>query len=276
MIVIAIVNFYNYFPEQPWGRFYPFEGFIFSIAIIVAGYYYPFIQERQLNLKKNNQLTRITALIMSGILSIFIVIYYWEPVTSILYFLLFLAFGIVGTLKAINEEVKIETVIASLVFAEVQVLLLIIKLQPIRVIDSIIIFICTITFLILPLASIIFNKKLHNPAIFYAVWSILGTINCIITGFVNDLDYWLFFTIIVLLITVEFITNLLGNIQSVPNWRLMSLIGMVVVFAVTITFGISRFLLAFEFVPYIIFSYILLATAPTFFDIKPKEGIINE
>ncbi|TFF84614.1 hypothetical protein EU523_01525 [Candidatus Heimdallarchaeota archaeon] len=283
-VALVVLTFTSKFvptTEPAWGQLYPFEIFIGSFSILAAAFYYPFVQEEKLEIKSKNKILRIAGQILVGIVAIISVAVYTDAITTLLFFLTYFSLGILSSLK-IQREYSLFDQILSIAISEILAIVLLSIIKSKTIADEIFIFIIGISYMIMACVSLFISEKIYKPEAMFSVWIIVSGINTILLGHTTNINTWLVFTAILLLIVSSIFVNLPVLLSEKGNWRPLSLVCLIVN-AITISIFVftSRIVsptyAAFEYESLVIFLVFLVVSFPAFFNWQKKqEVVVNE
>ncbi len=282
MLFPSIVLFVLAYPyaiyqtEPAWSRIYPFEIFISCLAILGVSFYYRFIQEEYLEIKSDQHYIWIVGQIFVGAISVFAIAVNDTPVTTALFFASYFIFGILSVLKIMKKHFNIASAIVSFIFAELQAILLLTLNNPTSIAQDVLYYILGISFLLLTIVSIFISKVFIESTALYTIWSIVSGVNIILLGLLGTLNALYAFSGIILLLVTSLIVNLPIIIPHIKEWRMYSIVSLIVNAIVISIFLLTGSLNLFAYESLIIFVIFIVINVSAFFDWKVKEVKVLE
>ncbi len=268
---------YAIFQTEPaWSRIYPFEIFISCLTILGVSFYYRFIQEEYLEIRSNQYYIWIVGQIFVGAISVFTIAVNDTIVTTALFFASYFIFGILSVLKIMKKHFNVASAIVSFIFAELQAILLLTLNNPTRIAQDVLYYILGISFLLLTIVSIFISNVFIESTALYAIWSIISGINIILLGLLGTLNAWYAFSGIILLLVTSLIVNLPIIIPHIKEWRMYSIVSLIVNAIVISIFLLTGSLEEFPYEALIIFVIFIVINVSAFFDWKIKEVKVLE
>ncbi|NHK30586.1 MAG: hypothetical protein FK730_04500 [Asgard group archaeon] len=282
-ITLIVISFTNKFMtsaslEPAWGQLYSYEIFLTSLAILGVAYFYPFIQEKHLEMDENNKFLKIFGQLIIGAVAIIAVAVYREnfgdTITTILFFLTYFAFGIVSSLTFIEKETSIESSILSFSISEIlAIVLLALKRQALTTADQSLLFIIGVVFIILAYMSLLIPKAFFNSESLYITCAILSGVNIILIGHITALNTWLVFALLLAFVIGSLFVNIPRLIPQIKNWRALSIMTILTNAVVISIFAFTSRYVAFNFEALVIFILFIVVSIPAFFEWKKTKEV---
>ena len=189
----------------------------FAFAIVLL-----FFAVTAIELKPNVGRNQIIGKVAVGILSVIMVTTNLSDPNNFIYnavfFGLFFIIGTIGLIKAIQKHLSLPAIIISFGFAEVLAILIMILFNTTTIGPLLIYFITAISFLILSFIAITLTKFFQIPEYLYYGFIGASVVNTLLLLFMNKIDNWYAFAVILLFFAVT-------AIERKPNVGIGHIVG---------------------------------------------------
>lgn len=284
-ITLIVLSFTNIFLassalEPSWGRLYSYEIFLTGLAILAVAYYYPFIQQEHLSIDTRNKVMKILGQMIVGVVAIITVAIYRDyirdTITTILFFLTYFAFGILSSISAIEKEASMESSIISFSISEILAIVLIsIRRGVTTIADEALLFIISVTFLLLAYTTLIIPKAFIKAEALFLTWFILSGINIILVGNITAINSWLIFVLLIITTVGSLVVNFPVATSRTENWRILSIVTTITNAIILSIYAFTKTYNAFSYEALVIFLIFMLVSFLSFFDWKKQKEVTS-
>ncbi|NHJ49630.1 MAG: zinc ribbon domain-containing protein [Asgard group archaeon] len=286
LIASIFINGYL-FTTPSWDSLQAYQIFLACLSILGVAFYYPFIQEKHLEIKRENKVIKILGQLFVGIVAIIVVgVYhnkYTGVLTTILFFVTYYIFGIISSITLIEKETSIGSALLSFTISEILAIVLISTnnkwtTPTLSMADSALLLIIGLSYIILAYLSLFIPKIFEKSKALYSIWIVLSGINLIFLGHLTALNPWFIFVFLIVQIVGALVVNIPVIIPKIDNWRALSILTLVVnaivlsIFAFTTRIIHSSFA-AFTYEGLVIFLLFMAVTIPAFFEWKKRKEV---
>jgi hypothetical protein len=278
LLAILFINEFYGLNEPSWAVFHPYQLFLTCIAILGVATCYPYIQEEYLNVSAKNKFFKIWGQVITGIVAFIAAIVYRNDTSITLVILLFFftyyVFGILSSIKALRKEASLASSLVSFLIGEsLAIILISLSYGTIPKIDQALIFIIGISFTVLAYLSLFFPGIFNQSESLYVVWIIISGINLILIGHITQLNVWLIFTMLIVLVVGSLIINTPILVPKIKKWRLLSIFTLAINTIIISVYAFTSTYTAFDYEGMVIFILFLLVSIPAFFEWKKRKEV---